>query len=109
LGLVVGGAGVVGLAVGAIFVMDAKAKYNDSVKLCDGDDKNLCPPDGVSTRNDARAAGNVATVASALGAAALVAGAVLYLTAPSTNEKPSAVVVPTAGNGSAGLAFVGTY
>jgi hypothetical protein len=63
---------------------------------------------GVSLRDDARTAGNIATVAIGVGAAALVAGAVLFLTAPSA-EKPRAMLAPSAGPGMATLTVWGVY
>jgi serine/threonine-protein kinase len=82
IGVVLAGAGVVGLAVSAGFAASAKSKYNDSLSHCETVNHDLCDPSGIATRNDARSAGNVATVALGIGGAALVAGAVLWLTAP---------------------------
>ena len=109
-GIVVGAVGIVGVAVGGIFALNAKSKYNDSLKSCPSD-KNLCTPDGVSQRDDARSAGNVATVALGVGAVAIVAGAVLWLTAPKSDAAPANAttvrvrfdVAPTLGGGSAFL------
>ena len=63
---------------------------------------------GVDLRDSARTAGTLATVSVGLGAAALVAGGLLYFTAPS-GDKPRAVLVPSAGPGTAGLTLVGRY
>jgi hypothetical protein len=82
IGGVVAGLGVVGLGIGTAFAIIAKNKYNDS--KANGQcptDPNICDATGVSERNDARSDGNVATVALSAGAAALVAGAVIWLTA----------------------------
>jgi len=120
LALVVGGVGVVGLGIGTVFALQAKAKYDDSLPSCPTD-KNICSAQGVSLRDDARTAGNVATVAIGAGAAALVAGAILFLTAPSAGaerdrpltrpsaEKPGAMLVPSAGPGMARLTVWGIY
>jgi serine/threonine-protein kinase len=108
LGLIVGGVGIVGLGIGTAFAISAKAAYDDSLTNCNDNDQNLCKQEGVTRRDEARSAGNVATVAVGVGAAALVAGAVLYLTAPS-GEGAHAVVVPTAGPNGAGLSLVGRY
>ncbi len=110
LGLVVGGVGIVGLGIGTVFALSAKSKYDDSVKLCSPADKNLCPAPGVTLRDQARSAGTVATVAFGVGGAALIAGAVLFFTAPSgSTETPRVAVVPAAAPGSAGLVVVGVY
>ena len=84
LGLVVAGVGVVGLGVGGIFALSARSKYSDSKGYCLPSDPNKCNSQGVSLRDDARSAGNVATVLGGVGLAALVGGAVLYFTAPSS-------------------------
>jgi tetratricopeptide (TPR) repeat protein len=91
-------AGIVGAAVGTVFVVDAKSKYDDSLQYCPKTD-NACTPQGVSLRDDARAAGNAATVGYAVGITALAAGAILYFTAPKSHEARQArmSVVPTWG------------
>ena len=90
-----------GLGVGTIFALSAKAKYNDSLPQCASTDKNRCTELGTSQRDSARSAGNVATVAMGFGGAALVTGAVLFFTAPSQKEAPRegarVEVVPTLG------------
>jgi hypothetical protein len=82
IGAVVAGVGVVGLGVGAVFAILAKSKYNESKEngQCPND-PNICSATGVSERDTARSDGNVATVALSVGAAALVAGGVLWFTA----------------------------
>jgi hypothetical protein len=43
----------------------------------------------VSTRNDARDAGNVASIAVGVGAAAVFGGAIIWLTAPRAGSPPA--------------------
>jgi serine/threonine-protein kinase len=107
LGIVVAGVGVVGLGIATGFALAARANNEDSFAHCDAVAKNTCLPEGLDLRNDARTQGNVATISTTVGLVALAAGAVLYFTAPSREK--AAVVVPTAGPGTAGLAFVGRY
>jgi len=96
IGLVAGGTGIAGLAVGTVLVVLAKSKYDESRHQCPSD-PNLCTPDGVSLRDDARRLGNIATVAYGAGLAALVGGAVLYLTAPRMDATRTGLrVSPTA-------------
>lgn len=83
--LVAGGVGVAGLVVGTVFVLRAKSKYDDSLAECRSSN-NLCSPAGVSLRDDARSAGNIATAAYAAGALSLGVGAILWLTAPKTEQ-----------------------
>ena len=72
--------GAVGLVVGTVFSLHAKAKYDDSNAFCLTD--NECSAIGKQDRSDASSMATVATIAMGLGAAALVGGAVLYFTAP---------------------------
>ena len=90
---VLGGLGVVGLAVGTGFAIAAKDKYDSSIKGCEPGNPNLCYPQGLSERSDARSAGDVATVAFSIGAAAIAGGAVLLLTAP--RRASDAAALPT--------------
>jgi len=98
---VVGGIGVVGLGVSAGFAVVAKNKYNDSLSSCLSTDHDLCNPQGLQRRGDARTAGDAATVALGLGAAALAAGGILWFTAPRrSNDAPehaAVAIAPTIG------------
>jgi hypothetical protein len=81
LGLVVGGAGVVGIGVGTVLALSAKSTFDDADAECN--EENFCTPKGVALREDAVSRGNVATLVFGVGSAALIGGAVLWLTAPS--------------------------
>jgi hypothetical protein len=98
-GIVVGAVGIAGLGASAILAVVAKNAYNDSLDKCEPNNPGLCTADGVSERNGARADGDIASVAFGVGAAALVGGAVLWLTAPraSSTGAASLVVAPTLG------------
>jgi len=97
-GIVVAGVGVVGLGVGGVFALSAKSKYNDSLADCDKSNTNLCFSPGLQERNDARSAGDLATVFVSAGAAVLVAGGITWLTAPHPSSPASGVqVLPTLG------------
>jgi hypothetical protein len=101
LGLIAGGVGVVGLGVGAAFALSAKSQYNTSLGSCEPGNPNVCNGTGVSQRNDARSAGDVASVAVTVGAVALAGGAVLWFTAPRAGQPPSSAarigIAPTPG------------
>jgi hypothetical protein len=102
LGLLIGGAGIVGLGVGGVFAVIAKNRYNESLPNCHPDNVNVCSSTGFSQRNDARDAGNAATIAVSVGAAAVMGGAVIWLTAPRVvSSQPSSAlrvgVAPTLG------------
>jgi hypothetical protein len=77
----VGGLGVVGLGVGALFGLKANASLGDSNANgnCLGDHCNAA---GTQARNDALGAATVSTIAFVVGGAAIVGGVVLWLTAP---------------------------
>jgi hypothetical protein len=96
-GLVIGGVGIVGLAVGGVFALGAKSKYNDSLDNCETSNKDLCNGTGLSQRDDARSAGNLATVFVGVGAAALVTGGVLFFAAPRSSSSATLQVLPTLG------------
>lgn len=103
IGLIVGGAGVIGFGVGTVIALGAKSKYDDASKYCVG---NVCTQEGKDARDDAITKGNVATIVGGIGLAALVGGAVLWLTAPkASGNKTSTALV--AGPGS--LTLKGTW
>src|SRR5579859_276986 len=75
---VAGGVGIAGLAVGGIFGGIAMSKKSNAG--CDG---NVCSSDDQqATYKDAQKAGNLSTIAFAVGGAALAGAVVLYFTAP---------------------------
>jgi hypothetical protein len=87
--LVVGGAGVVGVAVGTIFFFNYRSKNDDAKAICpSGVD---CEPGSAARHeelvDEASTARTITYLGWGLGAAALGGAAVLYLTAPS-NENP---------------------
>jgi hypothetical protein len=89
-GFITMGVGGAGLILGSVFGLRAISKNNqsDSASDCNGD---VCVKGGVgaTARDDARSAGNVSTVAFAIGGAALATGLVLVLT-DSKKEAPAA-------------------
>ena len=84
IGWVVGAAGVAGLGLGAGFGLSSLAKHKDSDAHCAGD---RCDATGVKLRQDAITAGDISTVATVAGGAALIGGILLVLTAPSGTEQ----------------------
>lgn len=97
--VVAGAVGVVGLAVGTGFGIKSMSKGDEADQYCEG---KLCTDSrGLELKKDAIAAGNVSTVAFAMGGVALAAGGVLWFALPmgSPREQQASVVV--------GLAHVG--
>lgn len=88
-GLALGGVGLVGLGVGAAF--GVKALSNLAASKADNhcDASSVCDDVGFQLRQDARDAATVSTVTLALGATAVVVGAVLWLTAPAGPKGPA--------------------
>jgi hypothetical protein len=103
MGVGVGGAGVVGLGVGAVLGLLAKGQLDQSNQPGGCDATDHCSAQGLSDRKAAEGLATGATVALVAGGAALAAGAVLYLTAPRGASKVGVVVapVPAAGGGGA--------
>jgi hypothetical protein len=100
LGVGVGGVGVVGVALGAVFGLRAKSKLNQSNDgPCDASD--TCDAGGLALRHDASGAATLSTVFFAVGGVALAGGVVLYLTAPRSAPTVGLVVAPAPGGASA--------
>ena len=91
-GLVVGGVGVVGIGVGGAVGLMAKSTYDKSDPHCNGDH---CDATGHDFRESGLSKATVSDVAFGVGAAALIGGAVLFLTAP--KDERTAVVTPIVG------------
>jgi hypothetical protein len=103
--LVTGGVGVVGLAVGTFFGLSAKSKASDADKICPT--STTCNSTaGTTLRHDAIGKANVATVMFIGSTVLLGAGIVLWVTAPSSSDKPGESKRETAillGPGSIGI------
>ena len=79
IGIIVAGAGVIGLGVGGYFGLKTSNAWNEAQTHCTGLE---CDQEGVDLASQAKSSGNVATVGVIGGAALLVGGAVLFFTAP---------------------------
>ena len=110
-GLVVAGAGVVGLGVGTFFALDARSKWSTVTDKCP--DK-VCPDtatrDAVASAKDgASQSATLGTVGFVAGGALLVGGAILYFTAPNGPSKEHALrVTPAIGRDVAGISITGS-
>jgi hypothetical protein len=107
-GLATGGVGVVALGIGTAFALKSKSDDDKAAKRCPQD---LCDAQGMSNNDDALAAKKAATVSFVIGGVAVVAGLVVFLTAPSASPRPvaSIAIAPQIGSGSGGLAAVGRW
>jgi serine/threonine-protein kinase len=109
----VGGAGIAALGVGTVFSLGARSSWNDSRSHCNA--SNECDDTGFSLVQDAQSKGTLATVLIGVGAAAVGAGVILYLTAPTVEEpapasQPQALrLTPAIAPGYSGLALAGRF
>jgi hypothetical protein len=85
-GWVVGGVGVVGVAVGIGFAALTKIRNDESLEHCPTD-PNVCDAAGVALRDEARESQSVSIAMLVIGGAALVTGIVLVATAPSESHQ----------------------
>jgi hypothetical protein len=81
-GLVLGGAGVVALGVGAFFGLKAKSTHDDALTHCNA--SHQCDAEGLSRNDDAHSQATVATIAFVAAGALLAGGAAVFFTAPRT-------------------------
>jgi hypothetical protein len=106
-GLVAGGVGIVGIAVGSAFGVMAMGSENNS--------KSLCPTTACSNAaavqddSNARSQAMVSTVAMVAGGVVLAAGVVIYLTAPKSRPTTGIRLMPAVGAGELGLRVGGAW
>jgi hypothetical protein len=107
LAIAAGGVGLAGVVVGSIFGLETLSKHSGSQQQCQG---NVCSPTGLQDVSDGKNAGNVSTIAFAVGGAAIAGGVVLWLTAPSGSSKVGSLgVTPLVGLDSGGFSLRGTW
>jgi hypothetical protein len=106
-GLVVTGAGVVGIGIGAVFGVIAMNKENSALNgNCTGD---RCNQQGVQLGQDAHSAATASTIAFGVGAAAVAGGLALYFLAPKNPSTPTVGLRASALPGGASLGIVGAW
>jgi hypothetical protein len=99
--VVIGGAGIVGVAVGSIFGLQAFSKWSTAKTDCSTYGSCGSGTLADSDKSSAQSAATVSTIAFVVGGAAVVGGAILWFTAPSGSVQ----VGPTVG----GMAMRGTF
>lgn len=104
-GVVAGGAGIVGLGVGAFFGLRVAAKNDESKENCAG---NRCNQLGFDARQSALDAATVSTIAFIAGGALLAGGVILYFTAPK-GKTSSLAVGPMVGAAEGGGVIYGRW
>jgi serine/threonine-protein kinase len=85
-GYVVGGVGIVGLALGGVFAYRAYDKNQQSLDQCRKGEPNACTEDGAALRKSAQSSGTIATAATIAGGALVATGITLLISAPSRRE-----------------------
>lgn len=83
-GIVVGAAGLIGLAVGGYFGYSAYARNQESKAECRADLPNACTADGARMRGEASDSARLSTIFALSGAGLFASGVTLVLTAPSS-------------------------
>lgn len=86
-GLALGGAGLLGLALGTGFGIDAIKTYDDAIGTCENGDPTQCTADGVQLQHDASRSAVISTVTFTLGAVFLAGGTALFFLAPKSAAK----------------------
>jgi hypothetical protein len=109
-----GGVGVAGIVVGAVFGVRAANLMDESKPHCVDLNPDPCDRQGVTLRDQADASAWVSNISIGVGAAAIAGGVVLFLTAPSSRpSKPDTVarieILPTATPVTQGLIVRGTF
>ena len=104
LGFGIGGVGVATLATGIIVGLVADHDYNRDTSTCSKAATLQCSPTAQANAISDGKLADTATIISVVGAVALAAGVVVYLTAPK-----DLVVAPMASNQTAGLAISGRF
>ncbi len=95
IGIATLGVGVAGVAVGTVFGLVAISKNNEALQPKNCSTSTKCFAPGLSLTSDAKDAATVSTIGFAAGAAAVVGGAVLWLTAPAARTTSIGIrVVP---------------
>jgi hypothetical protein len=103
IGWIVGGAGVVGVGIGAVFGARVLGLKSDRDAHCGAG--NVCDAEGVTLDRDARSAATVSTVGFVAGSLLLAGGLVLVLTSPSAKSQASIGIRPTFGGATLGGTF----
>lgn len=112
MGLVIGGAGILGLGVSGFFALRTTSLNSESKSggQCDAD--NQCDSAGLQKRNDAIRASNVATISLVAGGVLTAAGVTLFIVGGPKNARTDAShveVTPTVGPGLAAMVLAGRF
>ena len=107
IGIGVGAAGVAALGVGVGLGLEARSKWGSVGTHCNA--AHVCDARGASINRDARSLGNTGTIVGGVGLAALVAGTVIYVTAPAARSIVEHAYLDVGRGSSAQLGFAGQF
>jgi hypothetical protein len=101
-------AGVLGVGLGGFFGLSARSAWTEAKDLGCSDGK--CPTRAAQDKSEsAKSNANLSTLGFGLGGAALVAGIVLLVTAPSAKESSRVRIAPSVGQREGGVSVVGRF
>ncbi len=86
-GFVSAGAGLLGIATGAVFSYRALQLKSDSLEACSAADEDVCGRKGYDLRNESLTAADAATVSFGVGGALLLGGVALIVLAPESRKR----------------------
>ncbi|HKQ68060.1 MAG TPA: hypothetical protein VJT73_01910 [Polyangiaceae bacterium] len=102
-----GGVALTGIAMGTILGLKANSDWSAAQSGCT---PVGCSPESVQKGQGAGRAADLATIGFGVGAAGLVAGAIIWLTSGGSSSSSTAwTVAPAVGQGSAGMVWQGKY
>lgn len=93
-GAAVVGVGVVGLGVGTVFGLSTFSKRSERDEHCTA---TVCDAQGLALHDDAKQSATLSTIGFAVGGAAVIAGSILFFTAPRTKPKDADVALGPGG------------
>jgi hypothetical protein len=111
IGISLVGLGVIGAGAGAYFGVRSLNAHDDAATKCNA--QGICSPEGATLRDDSVTYGNYATIGLIAGGATMLAGFIVFLSAPRTEAPAAAAVQPPRvtgfGLGPRGFSAVGTF
>ncbi len=114
-GLTMAGAGVVGVALGAVFGIETMSAWSSVKTACRPGGPGACPdanrPSVTSDHDNARFDGTVSTIAFVAGGALVAGGLTVFFTRShdESTAKPATAVAPLVGSRFAGMGLHGTF
>lgn len=112
LGLVAGGVGVAGLAVGGVFGAMTLSEKSQQQSACGSPCSAASHTQAVNDHSTGMTDGTISTIGFIAGGTLLVGGAVLFFTAHPSSQQPSTtgvLLAPSVGPGGGGVLLTGEF